>query len=323
MTEDQTNADSKSTSDSNQSLRQNEEAAKESTRVEPQKKNKSAKSIVIREFTKLGIYVAIFYVLCGLLIKFSPAVEFILLRPQGKNAFYEAKIDKQEVSFDNGHGDKLNGWLFKVPESKFVVLVNHGNAGNLINRLLIARDIKQLGFSVFLYDYRGYGASTGKPTPNGLYEDGLAAYDYVNKELGYKPEQIVIYGESIGTGVTCRVAKERPYAGLILQSALSSLPDVARDGIVWFRAYPDFVFPEPHYSSISIIKELKGPILFIHGENDKMVPAAHSKKMFELAQEPKQIVLLPHAGHNDVQDQDEGLFYAGLKSFLTSTKAGS
>jgi len=108
-----------------------------------------------------------------------------------------------------------------------------------------------------------------------------------------------------------------------LQSALSSLPDVARDGIMWFRGYPDFVFPEPHYSSISIIKDLKGPILFIHGENDKMVPAAHSKKMFELAQDPKQMVLLPHAGHNDVQDQDEAIYYEGLKKFLTTLSVGS
>lgn len=282
-------------------------------------KAKNTKAAVKREFIKLGVYIAVFYVFCGLLIRFSPACEFLLLRPQGKNEFYSAKIDKEEISLDNGHGDELNAWFFKVPGSKSVVLVNHGNAGNLINRLLIARDIKQLGVSVFLYDYRGYGASTGKPSAEGLLDDAEAAYDYVNKTLGYKPEKIILYGESIGTGVTCRLAKERQYGGLILQSALSSLPDVARDGIVWFRGYPDWIFPDPHYASISIIKDLKGPILFIHGQKDRTVPVEHSKRMFELAQNPKELVILPHAGHNDVQDQDENIYFDAMKKFLAST----
>lgn len=281
--------------------------------TEPQKK----KSVVIREFKKLGIYVLIFYLIGGVLIRFSPLYELLLLRPQGKSDLYNSKLDlKEEVYFQNKNGDTLNAWYFHLPKSTRVVLINHGNAGNITHRMLIVRDFLQLGVSAFVYDYRGYGASTGKPSANGLLEDGEAAYDYLVQKLGYKPEQIILYGESIGTAITCRLAKERAYSAIVLQSGLCSLPQVAGDGVIWLKAYPEWVYPDPHYNTAEIISSIKGPILFIHGMKDKTVPSHHSEKLHALAQEPKYITMLPNASHNDVQGTDEPLYFEALKNFL-------
>ena len=280
------------------------------------------KTTVANEFKKLGIYVLIFYLVGGVIIKFSPLYELLLLRPQGKTDLYNSKIDgKEEITFSNKNGDQIHGWFFRSPRSKRLVLINHGNAGNIIHRMLIVRDFLQLGCSVFVYDYRGYGASTGKLSAAGLVEDSEAAYDYATSKLGFEPEHIILYGESIGTAVTCRLAQERKYEALILQSSLSSLPEVAGDGVIWLRTYPEWVYPDPHYNTARIIAGLKGPFLFIHGMKDKTVPYQHSEKLLALAAEPKTLVPLPNASHNDVQDQDEPIYFAGIKKFLADLDA--
>jgi uncharacterized protein len=271
-----------------------------------------------RELSKFCLYCLLFYIFLGSLIAFSPLCSLVILRPQGRDDMYNAKIaNKEEIKFANTNGDTLHAWFIRSPGSKRVALVHHGNAGNIINRLLIARDFLQLEFSVFLYDYRGYGESTGKPTVAGLIEDGQAAYDYVSKKLGYKPEDIISYGESIGTGVACRVAQDRPCRAIVLQSGLYSLPEVAHDGFLWLRLYPAWVFPQPRLDSYAIIGNLPEPILFIHGKKDRMIPCHHSQDLFALAKSPgKEIVLLPNAGHNDVQSQDEPQYFEALSKFV-------
>jgi uncharacterized protein len=273
-----------------------------------------------REFSKFCLYCLIFYLSFGLLIAFSPLASLLILHPQGRSDFYNAAVaNKEEVNFANAAGDTLHAWFIRAPGAKRIALVHHGNAGNLIHRLTIARDFLQLGTSVFLYDYRGYGASTGKPSVAGLIEDGLAAYDYVNKKLGYSPDQIIAYGESIGTAVTCRVALLRPCRAIVLQSGLSSLPAVAHDGVLWLKLYPDWVFPQPHFDTDSIIARLPEPILFIHGMKDSTIPYRQSEELFKLASNKQnKIVLLPDAGHNDVQGADEPQFYSALSGFVES-----
>ena len=277
---------------------------------------------ILKSFAKLILYFFGFYIIVGLLIAFSPLYETIVLRPQGKNILYDAAINnKQEIKFANKNGDQLHAWYFKSTGSKYVALIHHGNAGNITNRLMIVRDFLQLGVSVFLYDYRGYGLSSGKPTISGLIEDGECAYDYVTNDLKYQPDQIIIYGESIGSGVAVRVAKDRPCAGLILQSPPMSLPEVAGDGVIWLKLYPQWVFPEPQLRTKDLIAQQKGPILFIHGMKDTLVLPRHGQGLFALAQEPKQLVLLPNSGHNDIQDKDETEYFAALSKFVESIKS--
>ncbi len=276
-----------------------------------------AKPKIQRELAKLAIYMITAFLVFGCVIKFSPLYNTVVLRPEKRNALYDQVItSKQEVSFTNPSGDILNGWYFRAPDSKKIAIVFHGNAGNVTHRLLIAKAFLTQNICVFLFDYRGYGVSTGTPTISGLVDDGEAAYKYVREKLGYNPSNIIIYGESIGTAVASRVALKNPYAGIVIQSGLTSLPDVACDGIAWLKLYPKWVFPEPQLATKTFISKLHGPILFLHGQKDKLVPVHHGHELFALASEPKQLVIIPSAGHNDMLSADEKTFNDGLEKFL-------
>src|SRR5262249_13468002 len=195
------------------------------------------------------------YLLIGLLM-WSPLYQAVVLRPFGPDEHYDAvrKIPTcKEYFIPNAHGDKLHAWFFRIPAAKKLVIVHHGNAGNIIHRLYLANAAIMCGAAVLLYDYRGYGLSTGKPSLAGLSEDGSAVYDFATGPLGFAANQIVNFGESIGTGVACRLASTKPSAGLILQSPVASLPAVARAGVFVFRAYPDIAFPQPHFDNLSEI----------------------------------------------------------------------
>jgi fermentation-respiration switch protein FrsA (DUF1100 family) len=274
-----------------------------------------------REFLKLGIYLLMIYALIGIGIG-SPIYTCVVLRPsvgiseefRGIDHILSAK--KEEFFFENYRGEKLHGWLFRRPEKGKIVVVHHGNAGNIVNRLFLAKYLIASGASVFLYDYRGYGLSQGRPALGGLLEDGLTAHDFVLQASGYSPADVVIYGESIGSGVACHVASLRPHSGLILQSGICSLPAVAKDDMLLMKAYPVSLFPKPHFDNLSLIDQLSGPILIIHGMKDKLVPFKQSQELFVRAANPKWLVLLPHAGHNDVGDQDSIQFLDALQDFF-------
>lgn len=278
---------------------------------------KAVKTNLKTELIKLAIYCTCFYVVLGCAIKFSPLYNAVVLRPEKRNAFYDQVINnKEEFRFPNKNGDTLNAWYFRVPGAKKVALVFHGNAGNVTHRLLIAKAFLKEGVSVFLFDYRGYGTSTGTPTVEGLIDDGESAYKFVNEHLGYPPKSIILYGESIGTAVTSRIALDKEYNGIILQSGLTSLPDVAGDGIMMLKLYPKWVFPDPHFDTKNIISRLKGPMLILHGEKDKLIPAHHAHELYTKAPEPKSLVLIPSAGHNDMLSADEKIISDALKRFL-------
>ena len=276
-----------------------------------------------RQLLNLARNFFILYLIVGLLI-ITPIYSFIVLRPEGPNgpAANLYALDKilnskrEEYFFPAANGQKLHGWLFRTPGSDKVVLVHHGNAGNILHRLFIAKHCIQTGASVFLFDYRGYGKSEGNIAVTNLPEDGLAAYDFVHNTLKFN--HIVNYGESIGTAVATQVSKERPCDGAIIQSGLCSLPAVAKDGIFFFHAYPDFIFPAPHFSNLEMIGDIHKPLLIVHGMQDKQVPYQHGQKIFARANEPKRLVLLPGCGHNDVGLNDEALFQKSLQDFMKS-----
>lgn len=253
----------------------------------------------------------------------SPLYSFIVLRPEGPSgpAAGLYKLDRilnssrEEFYFPTANGQKLHGWLFRTPGSDRVMLVHHGNAGNILHRLFIAKHGILAGNSVFLYDYRGYGKSEGHIAITNLPEDGLAARDFVGNTLKFN--HILNYGESIGTAVATQVSRERPCDGTIIQSGLCSLPAVAKDGLFFMHLYPDSIFPKPHFSNLDIVKDLHKPILVVHGTQDKQVPYQHGEKIFALANEPKQLVLLTGCGHNDVGLNDEALFDKSIQNFMT------
>lgn len=260
------------------------------------------------------------YVLTGLLLQ-SPVYTMVALRPHGAdNPLYKipsiANIPKQELKIATAGGVKLDAWYFNAPGSSKVVIVNHGNAGNLLNRLFIAKGLLQSGVSAIIYDYRGYGRSEGALSLAGLKDDALAVYDYAKDTLGYQPQQIVLYGESIGGGISSRVAEQRKVAAVIMHSPFTSLPDVAQDGALLLRLYPDWVFPQPDYENLSYVRGTHPPLLILYGDKDRLVPPAQSQKLFTEASPPKTVVMVPGAGHNDMIDVNEKLYNESINAFL-------
>lgn len=264
------------------------------------------------------------YISIVLLLR-SPLYEAIVLRPSPPANGYD--LARQLPGFSEyfipaRDGNRIHAWLFKPSESRTLVIVHHGNAGNIVNRLYLARAITACGTAAFLYDYRGYGKSGGNPSLPGLIEDGRTVYDFARDGLGYCPTSIINMGESIGTGVACSVASDRPSAGLVLQSAVGSLPRVAKAGIAWLNIIPSAFFPQPQFDNVEQIKQVHVPVLLFHGTADHIVPCQHSKLILANCNAPRQLILVQGAGHNDMPA--EGQLYRGaLRNFLNGVNKQS
>jgi uncharacterized protein len=223
-------------------------------------------------------------------------------------------VPKVDVQIQSGK-TKIDGWLFETKGADKIVLVSHGNAGNLAHRAVIADALIEAGLSVLLYDYQGYGRSEGSPSVKNVCQDGVAAYDYLI-EKGYKPESIILYGESLGCAVATNISSQRKAAGLILQSGFSSLRNIACEKYLLFNAYPPFLFPKPRLDSLAVLKKPHPPLLIMHGRHDYTIPYTHSEKMYETAVGKKSLVIFDDAGHNDVFDTSRAKFLSAVKLFV-------
>lgn len=226
-------------------------------------------------------------------------------------------VPKQDLHVALPDGTKLHAWFFKHPRSQGLVIINHGNAGNISDRTALANDLLELRQSVLLYDYEGYGLSEGKPSIPNICRDGLTMYDYAREKLGYADKNIVLWGESLGCAVACEMSRQRPCQALILESGFSSLKSIAGEKLWIMHAYPTAFFPKPHLDNLSILTAPHPPLLLIHGELDTTVPPAHSRLMFAKAAEPKRLLILPHSGHY-VATEDNPAFMDVLRSFFAS-----
>ncbi len=195
---------------------------------------------------------------------------------------------------------ELESWYFapKISE-KPVIVFFHGNAGNYGQRFYKVQSYLEAGYGILLAEYRGYGGNTGKPSEQGFYQDARAYINWLISDKKLKARQIILYGESIGSGAAVQMATEYDVAGLILESPFSSLVDVAA------RQYP-FVpvkyLLKDKFVNIEKIHAIKTPLLVIHGDKDEVIPIALSKKLFKAARNPKKFIEFPQARHNDLYD---------------------
>lgn len=278
-------------------------------------------------------------IIIGLLIAFSVVVvaAYLLLSPVVATPlyyallFYPAEADQEyydaclvpettrkEVSFKAPDGSVLHGFYFKKKNSPYTILVSHGNAGNVSYRMHVVQLLSQAGASVFIYDYEGYGKSTGEPSLKNICDDGLAAFDYLVNNLGIKPNRIVLYGESLGSGVSCHIASERPHAGIILQSGFSSLMAVAREKINILNAYPPQLYPSPSLDNKAYLANEKQPLLIIHGTDDSLIPISQAYEVYKTGSQKKTLLAIEGAGHNDVYMVGPDKILSSVRSFLES-----
>jgi fermentation-respiration switch protein FrsA (DUF1100 family) len=196
--------------------------------------------------------------------------------------------------------NKLNGWFLKAsakPEN--VVILFHGNASNISGRINKALDFVHAGYGVLLAEYRGYGNNMGEPSEDGLYQDGRAYMRWLGAN-GYAPDHVIIYGESLGTGVAVQIAKETPPKALILEVPFSRLSEPAQKRY-WFIPFIDLLMFDK-YDSYSKIGDILVPTLFLIAGKDETLGPETGLKLYEKANDPKILKIFENGGHNNLRE---------------------
>jgi hypothetical protein len=200
----------------------------------------------------------------------------------------------ENVRLSAGDGVALAAWWVPAENPRGAVVIAHGNGGNMSHRLDKIRLFHDLGYSVMAFDYRGYGASEGKPSEEGTYADMAAAVDHAVTARGTDRARLVLYGESLGGAVATEEAIRRPPAALVVDSSFTSVPAMASHYYPWLPARLLLRF---RYDSLSRMPALKCPVLVLHSPQDDVVPCAMGRRLFEAAPEPKAFAELA-GGHN-------------------------
>lgn len=234
-----------------------------------------------------------------------------------------ADLGVVECSFRARDGVRLHGWWHAGGSSGdgpdgAVLLWCHGNAGNIHDRADNLRMLAERGFGVFLFDYRGYGKSEGRPSEVGLYLDVEAAHRYVVKELGVAAERIVCFGRSLGAAVAVHCALRCRVGGLILEGAFESVPAMVRPKLL----APVSVLLRNRFDTLSRISGLKVPLLMLHGERDRVVPLAQGQSVFDAAPEPKDFHVVWGAGHEDVHLTGGEDYFGVIRDFCVRCARG-
>jgi len=224
----------------------------------------------------------------------------------------------ENVFFKTSDGVELNGWFFPVeaqsPHAQLAFLNCHGNGGNISHRLGLYRALLEIGANVFTFDYRGYGASQGKPSEEGTYLDAQAAYQWLRKK-GFAGRNIVVYGESLGGGIASELCVREETGGLILQSTFTSLRELGAELYPWL---PVRWIGRIRYDTHSKLPCLKIPVLVMHSREDGLIGFRHSQENFRAANEPKFFCEL--RGEHNAEAWEAPGFESALQKFLETVR---
>jgi len=218
----------------------------------------------------------------------------------------------EEVRITTADRVDLHGWYVPAPARAPAVLLCHGNAGNISHRLDWLETFCGLGFAVLLFDYRGFGQSSGTPTEPGTYLDAQAAWDYLTNSKGFSPKCIVIVGESLGGPIAAHLAKDVAPGALILVSTFTSVPDLAR---TLYRYLPVRLLARFQYPTATYVARVHGPTLVVHSRDDEMIPFMHGEELRRRASGPAQLLEI-FGDHNATFMLSRPKLTEGLRSFL-------
>jgi fermentation-respiration switch protein FrsA (DUF1100 family) len=284
---------------------------------------------VPRSFRILNIKVIRTIVLAGLILLTLLAFVYVFQRrliylPYGQVPKASAVLPgAEDALFETDDSIELKGWFLPAGSSHAGpgVLVANGNAGNRSHRAPLARALARGGISVLLFDYRGYGGNPGTPSEDDLRRDVHAAREYLTHRAQVDPARIFYFGESLGAAVVLDLAAEHPPAGVVLRSPFTSLAEVGRLHYPWL---PVRQLLRDRFDSIGTISRLKSPVIVIAGERDTIVPLDQSKALYERAANPKRLVVVEGADHNDAELLDgDQLIEAVLRFIADPTRATS
>ena len=228
-----------------------------------------------------------------------------------------SRVERVTIAAEDGI--TLHGWFVpaRAPAS-FTVIVFNGNAGNRAYRAPLASALSARGVAVLLFDYRGFGGNPGTPTQRGLEADARAARRYVLSRGDVGHDRVVYFGESLGTAVATRLAVEHAPAALILRSPFTSMADV---GQFHYPILPVRWLLRDRFAPIEAIGRVAAPVLVVAGDQDSIVPLEQSRRLFEQAAEPKELVVVKGADHNDHQLLAGDEVVRAVVGFLTRVRS--
>jgi fermentation-respiration switch protein FrsA (DUF1100 family) len=229
-------------------------------------------------------------------------------------------LDYEMVTLRTSDHVKLHGWYIPaVPEERGALLFFHGNAGNISHRLDSLKIFHDLGLSTLIIDYRGYGRSQGSISERGTYLDAEAAWRFLIESRKFSAQEIVVFGRSLGAAIGAYISVKQKPAALILESAFTSVPDMAA------RLYPFFpirLLSRFHYNTEKSLLSVSCPVLIVHSPDDEIIPYENGLKLYERAREPKSFLEL-RGDHNQGFLESGHDYTDGLEQFITASLAAA
>jgi pimeloyl-ACP methyl ester carboxylesterase len=250
---------------------------------------KSALTIVIAVYVGLTAYMFVFQ---------ARYIYFPWAEIQATPA--DINLDYEDVWLDTADGGRVHGWFIpaKAEKARGCVLLCHGNGGNISHRLTSIAIFHELGLATFLFDYRGYGQSPGRPSEKHTYADAEAAWNYLVSEHQFAPHEIVLFGRSLGGAIAAHQASKQPPGLLVLDSSFTSIVDMGRE---LYPYLPVGLLARYRYNTRQYLRQVKCPVLIIHSREDEMINFQHGLALYEAAPEPKRFIEI-RGGHNTTLD---------------------
>jgi len=245
-------------------------------------------NILLSAVTVYAVILLLVFVFQARLVYFPEVGRALVATPRAVG------LDFEEVRLA-ADGATLHGWWVPANAARGAVLVLHGNAGNISHRLEYLTMFNRLGYATLIIDYRGYGKSSGTPSEDGTYRDAEAAWRHLIDARKLKPQDIVLFGESLGGGVAAWLALQHPPRALVLASTFTSAPDLGAQVYPWL---PVRWLARIEYNNLDRIARIAAPVLIAHSKGDDIIPFSHGQALFDAAREPKQFLEL-RGGHND------------------------
>lgn len=266
----------------------------------------------MRTVINVLLIVAVTYVLiAGLMYSFQERLLFLpssalIATPADRD------LDYEDITIPTEDGERLHAWWIPATDARGTLLVSHGNAGNISGRIDVARLFHTLGLNVLLYDYRGYGQSTGQASEEGLYRDIEAVWRYAAETRGLAPERLVLLGRSLGGAPSTYLATRVTPAMLVLDSAFTSVPDVAAHH---YPFLPVRLLATLSFDSEARLPNVAAPVVVLHSPDDEVIPFSHGERLYEAANEPKAFLQL-EGGHNEAFFRSEHMYRTELANLL-------
>ncbi len=227
-------------------------------------------------------------------------------------------LEYDDVSFNAQDGTRLHGWYIPHQKSNQVLLFFHGNAGNISHRGASVEIFHRLGFNIFIFDYRGYGHSQGKPSEAGLYEDARAAWQYLTITRGIDEADITIFGRSLGTSMAAKLAAEIQPRALILESAFSSIRDVTK---TLFPILSHVIILRFKFDTADYVRGVTSPLLVVHSPDDEVIPFELGERVYQAANHPKQLLVI-EGDHNTGFLRSQPAYERALGAFISNHAPG-